>query len=661
MRIPGRRAILVLAALASPGAARAAFVDLGAGARAPGMGNAFTAVADDAYSISYNPAGLATLVRPEVSATYAKILSGLSDGSSLGQSNLAFAQPLRNGRMGTLGIGYQSFSLDSLYNERTVSLAYGHALFRHPGGSSLFWGASLKNLTRSFQPTGEALNAMSNDPVNPVATGAADPLLAGNNSQSAWGADLGLLYRSGRRLTLGLALQNVNSPNIAFGSDPEKLSMSEHVGVAYKALWMNLTAEVQRDPAPDGSMDNDFILGGERFFPTLDYGEFGLRASIGTGSRSWKQFTAGASYKVNKVQFDYAFLMPLGGISGTMGTHRLGMTFHFGGHTPEEEYSEALVSQLQRVRERAGAGLGYEYSDVNRPAPLDRADLAEVKAKIDAGRFFEAHQLLLTLIDARPNDAALFHLARRLDTVVSVYTSFGPPKGKPDEVTMRSIMAFLAGADRNAVLLAGYAYSLNMNDREFKRYMGRLEDSTELKAPLTSKDRNLWQDKQAKAIEEFQDQNYVDAAQQCADAVVLEPGDVKSLERLGSNLFMLGQYEPASDAWRRAVALETDAKEKQMLESYIVKAGQAKANLEKGPAPMPAEKPRKEVKELGPRTLPTMEVDPRDLEKLYEVGIEYYARGETAQAAATFQRILDLDPENVPARKALERIQRGSR
>ncbi|HEX4046465.1 MAG TPA: hypothetical protein VH309_01450, partial [Elusimicrobiota bacterium] len=78
--------------LAAP--ARAAFLDLGAGARAPGMGDAFTALADDAYAIHYNPAGLAQLDRPQFSAAYTKLYVGLTDGSDLGTSQLVYAQPL---------------------------------------------------------------------------------------------------------------------------------------------------------------------------------------------------------------------------------------------------------------------------------------------------------------------------------------------------------------------------------------------------------------------------------------------------------------------------------------------------------------------------------------------------------------------------------------
>jgi len=46
---------------------RTAFTVQGAGARAIGTGGAFIAVADDATAVSFNPAGLAQLLRPEVS------------------------------------------------------------------------------------------------------------------------------------------------------------------------------------------------------------------------------------------------------------------------------------------------------------------------------------------------------------------------------------------------------------------------------------------------------------------------------------------------------------------------------------------------------------------------------------------------------------------
>mgnify|MGYP001608429757 FL=1 len=51
--------------------------------------------------------------------------------------------------------------------------------------------------------------------------------------------------------------------------------------------------------------------------------------------------------------------------------------------------------------------------------------------------------------------------------------------------------------------------------------------------------------------------------------------------------------------------------------------------------------------------------DPREIEGLYQKGVEHYARGEYLQASTMFLRILRIDPDNAAARKALERIDRA--
>lgn len=56
--------------LAAQSVNRGAFNIMGAGARAMGMGGAFTAIADDATAASWNPAGLAQLTKPEASLVY---------------------------------------------------------------------------------------------------------------------------------------------------------------------------------------------------------------------------------------------------------------------------------------------------------------------------------------------------------------------------------------------------------------------------------------------------------------------------------------------------------------------------------------------------------------------------------------------------------------
>ena len=53
--------------------------------------------------------------------------------------------------------------------------------------------------------------------------------------------------------------------------------------------------------------------------------------------------------------------------------------------------------------------------------------------------------------------------------------------------------------------------------------------------------------------------------------------------------------------------------------------------------------------------------DAREIEKIYQSGADFYAKGEYGKAADAFRRILTKDPQNTQAKKALERIIRLSR
>jgi len=94
-------ALLVLllggsAGAASRGTSGAQFLKLGAGARAGAMADAFTAVADDAFALYYNPAGLARLPKAQIGGGHTSLFQGIT------YQTLAFAYPFgrREGRAG---------------------------------------------------------------------------------------------------------------------------------------------------------------------------------------------------------------------------------------------------------------------------------------------------------------------------------------------------------------------------------------------------------------------------------------------------------------------------------------------------------------------------------------------------------------------------------
>ena len=112
------------------------------------------------------------------------------------------------------------------------------------------------------------------------------------------------------------------------------------------------------------------------------------------------------------------------------------------------------------------------------------------------------------------------------------------------------------------------------------------------------------------------------------DVLTLEPESVTAIERMGSLRYEAGRFLEANQIWEAALKLETREKEVESLRGYMKLAAERAGG------------------------------DPRDVQALYQKGVEHYARGEYLQASGKFRRILLIDPENEQARKALEKIDR---
>lgn len=93
--------LALLAALPAGAAETASFLDIGAGARALGMGGAYTALADDASALYWNPAGLSELEKREFTASHAELFG------STRLDFLAYAHPTAQGTFAA-GLTYLS-------------------------------------------------------------------------------------------------------------------------------------------------------------------------------------------------------------------------------------------------------------------------------------------------------------------------------------------------------------------------------------------------------------------------------------------------------------------------------------------------------------------------------------------------------------------------
>ncbi len=286
--------------------------NIGSGARASSLGNAFVAVADNADAVFANPAGLNQLKGAQLAYTNVSLLFSGIDGDNLGQHVVSYARP---GKM-SLGLGYERIGSD-LLSENGAFLSLGFKF-----SSKLSVGLTAKYV---FWSVGD----IPNDAV----TGAPDPL--SNQSQGAIGADIGLLWKAPiRDARVGLLLKNALQPNVAKGSvkntdgsDAGDVPMDLHIGVSTSVAEASMVSVqwVMRDLSGE-EVDKRLVVGGE----TKVAEGFMLRAG---GSKIFEDeasgdVNAGLGYKWNKTQFDYGYHIPMD-LTETNGSHRFSLGYVF--------------------------------------------------------------------------------------------------------------------------------------------------------------------------------------------------------------------------------------------------------------------------------------------------------------------------------------------
>ncbi len=279
-----RIAILLTILLALPTAANAVgfakvgtfggqFLKIGVSPRATGMGSAFTAVADDASAVFYNPGGLVNVLGNEVSLNH---VSWAAD-TKLSSAIVAF-----NPRSipGTFALSVRSFWMDpqlvrTAYNPEGTGQTFD-------SGSTTFGLSYARFFTDKFS-AGFTLNylhmGLAESAVN---TGA---------------FDFGIMYRIGiKDLKLGMAIQNLGG-NFVFDERESKLPMTFKVGISFNAFrnerqrlgvaleFAHPSDNVEHANAGlEYALNNMFFVrGGYHINYDTDGASFGLGAAIPTG------------------------------------------------------------------------------------------------------------------------------------------------------------------------------------------------------------------------------------------------------------------------------------------------------------------------------------------------------------------------------------------
>lgn len=640
----------------TPGA-HAAYEDVGVGARVTGMGNAFTALADDVYAVYYNPAGLGMLDRPQLATTYSRLLTGLSDNSNLQNSFIAFERPLQFGRQGTYGAAWNYFTLDGLYSEMSFSGAYGRRILAEKAPHGLYAGATLKWLRRSLGDTDAADNAFSDTGAR---RGVPDPVLK-RGARTNLDLDLGVLYRPAPRIALGLALQHLFEPNVAFDSaDTDKLGRGIKLGAAYQTSWTSFAGDLHLTKAPDGSTDKIATVAVEKWLPTLMYGTFGMRGGVGLGSRDFRQLTTGLSYRIHRMQVDYSFGIPLGTVSSTFGTHRLGMSFKFGRpQAAEPQFAEAI---LENMRELAEIGTPEFRAQAEELALYKRTAQREFlrQAQVDAGegRFAEAQAKVYQALSLNEKDKGLQDSNERLALVAKTFPEVSGFRTDAAQAALyEGVMDYLAGKEKDAVRKLAYAQSLDPGDARIEELLQAVERKAGLAreipvepavtAPTAEKEK-LVAASMALMEVALREQDWEKVLKLAREVLELDPANALAHKRMATAQYAKKDYTAALRSLNAALKFERQPETRKRLKAYIdALAGLIKRVADTKP---PVVKP--EVKKPEPG-----KVSPYEIQRMYEAGVDLYVQGRLSEAARLFEQILELDPKNSRAELALRRVQ----
>ena len=363
-------AVLVLFAC-GPADLRAGTPPTPESARPYGMGGAFSAVADDANAMIYNPAGLAGVRRVEAQGSLSRAsvrgAGPLTEAFASGTYPLSFYR--ETWKFGTAGAMLHTTSRSGEDTISNLSASLGAA------PSDLLPKKWLSfSVPESFW-SGATLRIRRNDRAG------------SSGADLGLGMDLGFLYRFPDHpdfwrngWSLGLVFQEMNAGPI--GGPPR---------TRLAGAWRYKNSVLAMDMLSEG--------GTTRFFPGIESVLYRNLVVVRAGSADLsgrpKQLTLGAGIQLPPLQLDFAYGFPLGKLSDTNERFLASITYRFGApsltqflsgtESGEKPKIENTLSAMEFRRASLKAGI-KEDEDRHEKIKRDLADLRAraAQAKLDA-------------------------------------------------------------------------------------------------------------------------------------------------------------------------------------------------------------------------------------------------------------------------------------
>lgn len=267
------------------------FLRYGSSARGLSLGNAVVGTADDAAVAYWNPAGLAQLRTMEATGMGATMFNDTRYSF--------FALGLPTESWGTFALN-GTFTNSGEYERATWDTDLNETFSEKESVVSLGWAGSYGRLAY-----GAAIKSVSQD--------------LGGAKGSSMGVDAGVYFRPHRLFSLGASVQNLVSPKITLIDEEEELARSVRAGLALRFFHNRLI--MSSDLVKTKWMDTSFRTGLEAWLTR----SIALR---GGWDSEREHMSAGAGFRLNSWQFDYAYVSTdLGAQNIVSATMRFGVPF----------------------------------------------------------------------------------------------------------------------------------------------------------------------------------------------------------------------------------------------------------------------------------------------------------------------------------------------
>jgi Uncharacterised protein family (UPF0164) len=270
------------------------FLKLGVGGRAIGMGEAYSALSNDAAGIYYNPAGIATGSEDEITFMHKDWVFGTA---------IEYLGAIVHTGSFALGFGLNSTNVDNIEIRQEPGPALGtfgvHDLAISATAS---WRV---DTSLSIGATGKFLY---------------EKIYVDESSGAAF--DVGAKYQLNRNVAVAAAISNIGSTS-ELASTSTSLPSTYRFGAAYSSettgeFGYTFAADLLKVPQDAGSR---FHVGAETVYDSF----LSLRAGYQFGYDA-KGYSVGLGVRYGLVQIDYAFVPFLDDLGNT---HTFALTFNF--------------------------------------------------------------------------------------------------------------------------------------------------------------------------------------------------------------------------------------------------------------------------------------------------------------------------------------------